>query len=503
MISMGYKKKYLALQEEGQSIGVYTNRFAKGDLSIHIDSEEKLELQNIARDINQSSNMLNTYINDISEILSHISIGDLTVKLPDNHEFKGDFIPIKNALNKIITSLNSVFKKINVMMENIDKICGDTSDMTNTVALNAAQEADKICELSAEIQNIFSVFEINGQRIDDMSHYLEDANQNCQKGNDYLKQMLVSMEAVSRSSHNINRVVEMIQGISSQTELLALNASIEAARAGEAGKGFLVVAEEIKKLANQTTIAVDQTTVLVNESIEKVGESEKIADMTADTFESIKSSVENVTQKSEILVKDTKSQTDALRRMVEIIEGLTDKVDENARYAKDTANNNNNLIDEINELKSMLQYFILSGSVNNKILDKTYVEKQAQEYIEKLTTKIKGLQNLDTVLYQEINNNKIIECIYVMDDKGIQVSETVLNSYITLDENNEFKPAKPGDNHSTKKYFMEGLRYNGKTYKSYRYISAATGSLCETYAKLFAINSENYLLCIDVCLMNH
>lgn len=62
----------------------------------------------------------------------------------------------------------------------------------------------------------------------------------------------------------MNSIVELISGITSQTSLLSLNASIEAARAGEAGKGFAVVATEISGMATQTQDATEQITALIN-----------------------------------------------------------------------------------------------------------------------------------------------------------------------------------------------------------------------------------------------
>ena len=116
----------------------------------------------------------------------------------------------------------------------------------------------------------------------------------------------------------------------------------------------------------------------------------KIADKTAKTFESIISSVDNITQRSEVILSDTTSQTDALRRMVEIVEGLSEKVEENAVFAKETAQNNDNLNGEITELKDLLNFFILKGSPNNKLLDKEIVVERANKFIEGIT---KGIEN--------------------------------------------------------------------------------------------------------------
>ncbi|MCG3024292.1 methyl-accepting chemotaxis protein, partial [Escherichia coli] len=75
------------------------------------------------------------------------------------------------------------------------------------------------------------------------------------------KAMAYTIKEVKQYSNDIGQIVELIEYISEETKLLSLNATIEAARAGEAGRGFAVVANEVKRLAEQSSIA---TTEIIN-----------------------------------------------------------------------------------------------------------------------------------------------------------------------------------------------------------------------------------------------
>ena len=91
---------------------------------------------------------------------------------------------------------------------------------------------------------------------------------------DVLREIVMTMDqnvqTLTQYAEDINQIIDLIKGISGQTNLLALNAAIEAARAGESGRGFAVVAEEVRKLAENSSLAADDVTAKMTDIRQQV-----------------------------------------------------------------------------------------------------------------------------------------------------------------------------------------------------------------------------------------
>lgn len=129
--------------------------------------------------------------------------------------------------------------------------------------------------------------------------------------NDMGKAMTDSMENTLSKINNINKILDTIVNISEQTNLLALNASIEAARAGDAGRGFSVVAEEIRKLAEQSKAASVEIGNQIKDCIDSTHETKSNLDKTLETIIEQNESIRNTYDQFGII----KSNTDEINNV--------------------------------------------------------------------------------------------------------------------------------------------------------------------------------------------
>ncbi|MFA9464296.1 MAG: methyl-accepting chemotaxis protein [Velocimicrobium sp.] len=496
------KRNNKQILEEAEMITNSIHEMANGFLDSQIEQSEGMMLLDLANDFNKISFLLNSYIREISHILSHLSAGDMAVKMDKNVKFKGDFIPIKNAMSKISYSLNATFSELSDLSVHIDDMCVEMDDSSAIIAENATKQAGLIEDLSTNMGDLTKQTSLNVEYAVLASKNVLEAKREVGAGELLMNQMLSSMENVKSSTNEIGHVIEIINKISTQTKLLALNASIEAARAGESGKGFAVVAQQVGSLAEQTALALNQTSGLIHHNVETVKETTQIADNTAEHFSSIHKSIESIASLSEQIAESSKIQESSFQNTSSIIQNISEVVQSNAAFAQEGAATISSILQQSNKMKDLICQFRISGQEQqtdkNLKIDSMYNQKIMEELVNSLKS-CRSASDIDTVLYEQIKGKKEVECFYVCDKNGIQESHTIVNSDILLDETADFKPNEPGVDNSSKKYFREAARNDGGVYCSQDYISGATGKLCRTISKQYQnMNYEYFVICADI-----
>lgn len=488
----------ITLETDIDMITQNMNQIAKGNLDIEITELETHHFEKLAKDMNRIGNSLDTYINEISRVLSHISVGDMSVELSDESHYQGDFIPIKNALHKIIHSLNQTFEDLQQLVVEIDSVCQNAVTSSNIIAENTNAQAEQIIKLNETMEHVTEQTIQNAENAALASQNTDEVKQEAENGSVYMQQMLNSIEEVNVSSNNILNIVQIISSIANQTNVLALNASIEAARAGESGKGFAVVADQVRKLAAQTSAAVKETSSLIHTSIHRAEESKAIADKTSSSFDSIFHSIDKTAQLNQQIASMSASQSDTIKETASMIGSISKAVGDNANYAQESSESSILLGRKAEHLSALLNQFHLKNSRKTNITNKTQEAEKAKATIQNLLNGLKNASNLESYMENSISSLDQIECIYILNANGIMTTKTIMHPNLHLEDNNSFQPAKKGSDCSEKKYFQKAKKGNGILYESYEYISSATGGLCKTYSCLFTgIDQKLYILCMD------
>ena len=231
--------------------------------------------------------LLRSIKNSVDTILEgarHIAAGDLRSKIMLDGD--DEFAHIAHQFNTMVESMQKMIRKIKATATDVAGSSEELTANANQSAQVTQNVAQSITEVAEAAEKQMSIVTKSSETIDDFQRGLEEVitnqrhareqtqatAQKATEGNAFVQSTVEQMNSIAQTvqqtgeivgklgerSKEIGNIVEVISGISGQTNLLALNAAIEAARAGEHGHGFAVVAEEVRKLAEESQNASKQ-----------------------------------------------------------------------------------------------------------------------------------------------------------------------------------------------------------------------------------------------------
>nr|WP_106781746.1 methyl-accepting chemotaxis protein [Lysinibacillus timonensis] len=310
-------------------------------------------------------------INELKTRMDLIARGDLSQQ-PLETNSRDEIGSLVKASNQVNENLKEILKEINNVSEVLLEQSSDLTKTTNEVNETSSQVSITMQELAAGSETQAGLSTDLSASMASLLHNIKEANHNgdsvyasSQKvialtieGSELMNSSILQMGKIDtivkeafqkvtgldKQSHEIYKLVAVIREIAEQTNLLALNAAIEAARAGEQGKGFAVVADEVRKLAEQVSISVTDITHIVSniqsetkmvtkslqEGYKEVEIGKNQITATGDTFKEIDTSLAEV-------VTDIKEISNGLNDLVTNSNFINKSIEEIAAVSEESA----------------------------------------------------------------------------------------------------------------------------------------------------------------------
>ncbi|WP_051314816.1 methyl-accepting chemotaxis protein [Alteribacter aurantiacus] len=329
---------------------VQAENISKGNVNIEpLEVKSKDEVGQLSVAINTMTNNLKGFIGEVGTMSDHVAASS----------------------EQLSASAQETSKATEQITESIQEVAAGAESQSEFSEKNE----DIVSEVSMSIEEITdNVEEVNEASIDSRKKaesgkaIIEDSIQAMNRIQDITDRTSVSIQQLATKSAKIGSIVDLISGVAEQTNLLALNAAIEAARAGEHGRGFAVVADEVRKLAEQTTQSsseihtlitdiqtdIEASAMSMTEGFEAVSGGQSSVKEAGEAFAELDRAIEDVSAKMH-------SMNIAVERVSEGTEELLVAAKESASISKESAGYSQNVASAAEEQTATMEEITASS----------------------------------------------------------------------------------------------------------------------------------------------
>lgn len=360
------------------------------------------------------SRNMSTRLGRLSRDLNLVGNFDLTGKdsMPTRNDEIGDMalivIHMRQVLTKFVRQIGDNGQTLAAASEELSAAVTEhltavttVTNSINDIAAGTSQNADNISNISATLEEISAGSEEISAGAGDVNQSTHNAVSEASKGMVMLEQLVIQNEHINQSmdeitvvtthlsqgSEKIKGIVNLINGIAAQTNLLALNAAIEAARAGEAGRGFAVVADEVRKLAEQSASATKD-----------------IAEIIGNMGDEISIAVNTVGKANKEVLKGKESALttqEGFRVIIERLEGVQLGVEQISLAVDETAKGTQTMVASVENISTVAH----ATSANSETVASAAEEQNAGMH--EIGNNIVNLSRLASEMMEVVNQFKI------------------------------------------------------------------------------------------------
>ena len=274
-------------------------------------------------------------VDDILEQYARLNYLE-TLNMHPNDERGGLF-------EKLVTGINTLQNSITQMLVE-NKTNGLTLDESSNILLvnvdklnqSSNEAAASLEETAAAIEEITSNIRNNTENISKMATLSNEVTASASQGEKLANQTTVSMDEINTQVNAINEAISVIDQIAFQTNILSLNAAVEAATAGEAGKGFAVVAAEVRNLASRSAEAAKEIKSIVENATTKANQGKQIAGNMIEGYKQLNQNITHTINLIQDIQNASKEQLLGIEQINDAVNQLDQQTQQNAMVASQT-----------------------------------------------------------------------------------------------------------------------------------------------------------------------